>query len=629
MPTQMPTQPVSTSSNLDPQLVNLAKSLRQVESAGNFQAQGKSGEYGAYQFMPTTWQATAPKYGVTVPLQQATPEQQNEVAYKQLAEWKQEHPDWNVGNFASAWNAGPGKPDAYQQNNIGTNSQGVQYDTPAYAKKVAEAYQQIKNQSSGGGYTPPTTDTQVQQSNAPNIGYTPPAPPTPVSTGDTSTTQPQESFVGDLSQGNYLGAAKTAASGLINTVLGAPESLGTRLGQLAAKGTATIASKTGLLGGQAEADKINARLQTPQTTLTGGTVQPLKSGLGGVGQIGGDALQTALLGIGPEIGAGKTILSRLGTNAALGAGLGIGNALSDGGNWNDVLKQAGVGAITGGVISGTGEILNKAAQYLPQRLARTFIPGLNSETAQYAVNRGLGAPSKMLEESDANLTKVGSALGTAVKEASGPEGEAQTIPGQQILEKVASQFSDAGMTAADIVTNLKKLIPLKQDLIDKIYSGQGTLEDLQRLNSSIGKATFKTVFDDPAVKAGKEIGNAVYHSFGNIIKGALGGKASLFDEYSKELQLNGALSKAVRRGEKSKPFTLRDIVALFAGSPGGPLGMASTYGLEKAATSPSINLKAAGLINKLNSPTIQTVGRYAKTPIIQGVKGVTNSLLPQ
>lgn len=129
---------------LDPQLVNLAKALRQTESQGNFQVRGKSGEYGAYQFMPSTWASTAPKFGVNVSLEQATPDQQNEVAYKQLAEWKTQHPEWNVGNFASAWNAGPGKPDAYLEGNAGTNAHGVKYDTAAYASNVADNYHTFK-----------------------------------------------------------------------------------------------------------------------------------------------------------------------------------------------------------------------------------------------------------------------------------------------------------------------------------------------------------------------------------------------------------------------------------------------------------------------------------------------------
>lgn len=166
---------------LDPKIVNLAQAIRQTESQGNFAAKGASGEYGAYQFMPDTWNGNAPRFGVNVPLDQATPAQQNEVAYKQLQEWSTQHPDWNVGNFASAWNAGPGKPDAYLQNNVGTNSKGVSYDTPAYAQKVAEAYQQFKAQNAQNA---PVANVPQQ--------------------GDTS------SFLGDLSSGNVLGAAEKA-----------------------------------------------------------------------------------------------------------------------------------------------------------------------------------------------------------------------------------------------------------------------------------------------------------------------------------------------------------------------------------------------------------------------------------
>ena len=48
-PTQTPT------GQLDPQVVALAKAIRQTESNNNFQAKGGSGEYGAYQWEPGTW----------------------------------------------------------------------------------------------------------------------------------------------------------------------------------------------------------------------------------------------------------------------------------------------------------------------------------------------------------------------------------------------------------------------------------------------------------------------------------------------------------------------------------------------------------------------------------------------
>jgi hypothetical protein len=165
----IPTNSQSTSqaTTLDPQVVNLAKAIRQVESGGNYQAKGGSGEHGAYQWMPSTWASDSQKYlGQNIPLEQSTPEQQNEVAYKKIADWKAA--GFNVGQIASMWNAGGGHPDAYLQNHVGTNSQGVSYNTPAYAEKVAKAYQQFKANTPGFNPTPysnPTIDSGVPNPN--------------------------------------------------------------------------------------------------------------------------------------------------------------------------------------------------------------------------------------------------------------------------------------------------------------------------------------------------------------------------------------------------------------------------------------------------------------------------------
>lgn len=149
---------------LDPQIVDLAKSIRTVESNGNFKASGKSGESGAYQWMPSNWANASKTYlGANVPIAQATPQQQNEVAYKQLQQVKKEHPDWNVGQVASWWNSG--SPDHYMDGHSGTNAQGVNYDTPAYAKKVAQQYQQLKAQrmTVGGGTDVPNAQLGTAQ----------------------------------------------------------------------------------------------------------------------------------------------------------------------------------------------------------------------------------------------------------------------------------------------------------------------------------------------------------------------------------------------------------------------------------------------------------------------------------
>jgi hypothetical protein len=176
---------------LDPQIVNLAKSIRQTES-GNSDVMGKSGEMGAYQFTRPTWEAYSKKFGITVPLDQATKEQQNEVVYKQIKEWKDK--GHNIGEIASMWNAGGGRPNAYKENFKGVNKYGVSYDTPAYAQKVAETYQALKKQT-------------IEQ--APTGGY--------VSEGKVieptgNMSKPNPGLLANLGQGNYGTAGKQALS---------------------------------------------------------------------------------------------------------------------------------------------------------------------------------------------------------------------------------------------------------------------------------------------------------------------------------------------------------------------------------------------------------------------------------
>lgn len=179
------TQPTA----LDPDAVNLAKALRQTESGGNFTAQGKSGEYGAYQYTEPTWMKDSSAAGVNVPLKQATPEQQNEVAYKTIKAMKDK--GLNVGQIASTWNSG--KPDAYLDPNYkGTNSHGVAYDLPAYVKSVATAYHQIK----GGG------NPGVDPNNPSAVG---------------SQYQPNPSFLSDV--GHTLSDTGTGISDVLNKSL--------------------------------------------------------------------------------------------------------------------------------------------------------------------------------------------------------------------------------------------------------------------------------------------------------------------------------------------------------------------------------------------------------------------------
>jgi hypothetical protein len=270
-------QPVA----LDPDVVNLAKAIRQAEG-GNYQAKGKSGEYGAYQWMPGTWAADSAQYlGQAVPFGTATPAEQNEVAYKKLAAWKAA--GYNVGQIASMWNAGGGHPDAYLQNYQGTNSKGVSYNTPAYAKEVATNYQKFKKQAQDT-YNPAPFSTTTP--GAPAAVTTPQAPAT---TPVTPTGVNNGKGVGGLLTNLFKPELTGVASG-IRAIQSTPSIV--KEGVALAKGDHA--------GAAADDQAANATMNKPLlgvNTLGGNSI---KQNLGVALQAGGQAAGTGALAIGAQ-----------------------------------------------------------------------------------------------------------------------------------------------------------------------------------------------------------------------------------------------------------------------------------------------------------------------------------------
>lgn len=563
-PIQAPAAPTSTGSPqaLDPQVVALAKAVRQIESGGNPTAVGKSGEYGAYQYEPGTWAVQSKAAGVNVPLQQATLAQQNQVWYT----WAKAQKDAgkNVGQIASMQNAGEGEPDAYTgkfsngQPSKGTNPEGVPFDVPEYAKEVAKTYQQYKSQSgTSGNAADPTA----------------PAP-----------------------QRGLADKVKNVLTSIFPGTEQIGESLGTAafdVGQIA-QGKNPFANPTKTGGVQDSGENPASQVNIPKT-------------IGGYLEAGS---QVGTPGAGAETAAG-----RIATTVGIGAIAGAGGALAGGStSAGDILKQAATGGAIGGAIGGTGELLSKAAQYLPYSIVRKFIPGINGETAQYAVDKGLGSPTGMLNKSTASLSKIGSGIESVLTDPS-LEGIAATT--QDIYPSILDKYPNAGLTPDNVGDELKKLVPLQKSLVDKLEAGGLEAKELNQLKSALGTATYKNAFDEPAVKAGKQIGNAAYSSISKWLTDKVPDAAPLFDEYSKELQLNGALQKLIRSGEKKKFFGLPELVALVGGAPLGIGGGLGAVALEKAYRSPTVNLVAGGLINKVATPA-QTVGRAA-VPFVSGL----------
>jgi hypothetical protein len=311
----------------------------------------------------------------------------------------------------------------------------------------------------------------------------------------------------------------------------------------------------------------------------------------------------------PIMKTAETALGRIGQGALIGGGVGSTNAVAKGQtDINEITKQGLIGGAIGGATGGAGELINKAAQSLPQRIVRSFVPGVNQETAQYAVGKGLGSPKTMLEDSGTSIKTLGTKLGQTLDDA---KYTGMTINGNDIIKDVMNQYPQAGLTAEDIWGQIKKLTTLKSSLVDKLQNGVPlTLKEAHSLNSTLGRNTFKNVFDDPAVKAGKDIGSAVYHSISSNLTQVAPETKPLFDQLSKEYPLQKALQQVIRRGEKAKTFNLRDLMAIIAGfSTAGPVGAGVALGGEHVLTSPTVNLNVAGLLNKVgNTGVANTLG---------------------
>lgn len=108
----------------------IAAAIKKVESGGNYNARGGSGEFGAYQFMPDTWRGWAKTY-LGNPNAPMTPQNQDAVAEAHISSLLAQGK--TPEQIALIWNGGQ------PVRKSGINKFGVRYDSGAYADKVLRA----------------------------------------------------------------------------------------------------------------------------------------------------------------------------------------------------------------------------------------------------------------------------------------------------------------------------------------------------------------------------------------------------------------------------------------------------------------------------------------------------------
>lgn len=543
--------------SLDPQIVNYLKATRTVESGGNFQAQGKSGEYGAYQFTEPTWNSAAKKFGVNVPLKNATPEQQNEVAYKVASQWKQEHPDWNIGNFASAWNAGEGNADAYQKNHAGVNEFGVKYNTPAYAQKVAEEYQKIKGQSDISGYA------------APN-------PITPIDLGQ----QNQQDQNTSPTLGNNLQSRlQDAGTGLNSIIGGRPGSGQSRLSG-ALQLTGAVAGGIG--------DIINSGLELiPGVKALEGLIGQGTGALAKtpIGQSVSKAIQSfsdAHPELSKDIGAGFNIITAI----PILKGLGVAGSVA-----KDALSSSLQGFAEKSVQNGLEGAIGKAGLRGAKFLADnpTLAKDMVEERALPAVSLGKYNSLSALKASQSRIADLSEQV---QKELNSSQFAIMVHDTTPIVDTAVQAFPHSDFTPEDLLGNAKNLTPQNSKLWTKFAKGEANLKEINLLRSDLDNAV-KSVYtstNEPPIK--KEMGASLAGAMRKYVQTTADATQGPFAAITKEYRIQKALgylhnksvsSGLVGAGEKAGATIAGEAIGATHGMPlvGGFIGRQLGEGVSK------------------------------------------------
>jgi len=608
---------------LDPQVVNLAKAIRQTESGGNYSATSKDGSYGAYQFLQSTWNNTAQKYGISASWKDATPEQQNAVAYNQIKEWKDA--GHNVAQIASMWNAGQGNPNAYTgtfangKPAVGTNSAGVKYSVPDYAYKVANAYQTYKKQSgdtsgdtayASGGQDTPQAATPPQ---APSVG----------------------GFLGNVasSAGNLLGGLGNAVmhpidtvTNLASTVAGAGESATNALGLTHVNNQDTqnfhnlVSTYGQKYGGSSIGEVVHNIGHTLYTDPVGAALD-LSTVLDGAG--------AALGAAGKIADAGKVMTAEQAANLAKTTDF-ISTA-------NGILKSSDPAAIkalatpgtmtkiadavktaaqytnpvapVANAISGTFNKLSDLTQAIPRRIINNLLPQLkNPETIDYATsNLKLGSVDSMITKSESSLDAYDTSIKSILNH---PDYQGVAIKGSDIIQKTLQEFPNSEYTPQAILDKIKSQIPGTAALVTKLQDSGLSLMEANTLRQAIDRITYKNIIDSPEVRAGKELAEAFGNSLRNTIKDTAPETKPIFSNYRKEINLRRALDNLSKKQGRASAISMREMVgALGATGIAGPIAGVGMLAAEKLADTPAVRVGTARLLSKTAVPTAKAVAK--------------------
>ena len=603
----------SDGTSLDPTAVTLAKSIRQVESQGNYNAKGASGEFGTGQWMPGNFEAAATKYGLNPT--DKSPINQDKVLYYQIEE--QLKAGHSQSQVASWWNSGKYDPTG----NVGTNKQGVKYDTPGYVAQVQQAYQKFVGT--------PQAHAQFVNPSAPQpTGNNFVAPPAQTQiTPDASTIPPEQpksalDRVADFGKGamDFLKSAEAPFAG----VAAIPT-------QLLAKslGQGDPFSK-GIGGGQAPLDvtPLDLEKKAGDIAQVGSYFVP---GSGVAGAIGMGTLQ----GAGSAMSQGKdlgTVATQGGIGAALGGGTalaakGIGYGLQKAG---EALSGEGMQKAISGIKDAYSSALNLNAS------ERAFESRSGKDLAQVLLDHQapLGKYENGTLDASGAISKLQEALNPLNQQADQvlqhPQGVVNNIPFQDVFDAVKSRIAKLNINPTEQKAAIKlaqqnimdtaekygtEATPQIADQVKQMFQGSAFRKALTSSDQLQGNVSY-LISDELRKATEKAVAGT---DAGNVLGQINLQRSDLVDAIKRLTKIDG--SRLLKGGKLGNMFG--NLTGAVIGSQSGGLlgGLAGDYFGGKAAqflNNPATKIgiakfragalgKASGLLGKASAPIGKSV----------------------
>lgn len=512
-----PNQSQQQSEPLSPTLVAFTRAWRNTETGGQqdpYNVQGGSGEWGAYQFTKPLWDSIAPKYGVSSAFGQATPTEQNKVAYnyaKSLADQ-----GYKADQMASIINSG--KPD--YKGNVGINKYGVKYNTPQYVDSLIKTFNSYKQ----GNYKAPITPTSSTVGNEQNAS-------TEEIANQQNAQQTGATFAANP-LGNPLGEAAKAVGNIPSSIFGTVKGLGQMIQHpiqtgeniiqhpyqsLVPEGARNVISGVGdlLTGKNASTDFANAERNVVNNPF--GTIAPFVGGaevgaglMEGTANLGDLAENAKINDLTPEETAmAKDMMIRSGEAGKVAqAGQSIKEGINTIGETVNPFKQAS---------KASGAILAKGGEMASNQLEKDWNTALTATkrgVQQTDENLALGKDTaKLLAQKgitpEADGTKYDTTNATAQieKDLNGGDGKMglnkvydavlKSNPRQFNIEDLRQKMLDSVDTpqarAENLVPKMEKVV---NDEIDGYKQTYGENVDLSSINEmKKGQARLSKVFD--------------------------------------------------------------------------------------------------------------------------------------